>query len=399
MNENWSQRISPPGLHDRTPRPERHATWLELFFDLVFVVAVAELGHLLAESLTTNGIIEFAALFVPVWWVWITHSYYGDIFDRDDTVYPLASIVVMLGVIVWSFTFHGAFHGGASGFVLVYLALRLLNTGLYLIAGRAVPETRRLATMIALGYLVGLAFWIGSFAVSPPMKYGLWVIGIVIEISSMSIVYVTLEDVPAQRSHMDERFGLFTIVVLGETILGVASGTSDSHWQATAVITGIAGFVIAVSLWWLYFAYSDNDIVNRFVRSDWRGVVRWSIYGYGHLPVFACITALGIGIEAAVIAVTDGHGLDGASTIVLFGSAAGFLVTVTGVQWAGLRDVPRSTIGSRMAGAGVVLLLAVASGYIGLLPATTLLAGLFVLLIAIEVPRIGGGVEGIERPV
>ncbi|WP_246998856.1 low temperature requirement protein A [Halosolutus gelatinilyticus] len=388
MSKNWLQLVSAPALHDRTPIPDRHATWLELFFDLVFVVAVAELGRILADSLTANGIVEFVVLFIPVWWVWGAHSYYGDVFDQNDVIYPLASITVMLGVIVWSFTFSDALHGGATAFAIFYILLRLLNTGLYLIVSRIVPEARELATILSIGYMIGIMFWAVSLAIPPPLTYGLWAAGLVIEISWTSIVYMILEDVPAQRSHMDERFGLFTIVVLGEAILGVASGTADTNWQTVPAIIGIAGFLIAVSFWWLYFAYSDNDIVNRFVRSDWFGVIRWSLYGYGHLPVFACITAFGIGIETTIIAGAEGHEFEGASRLILFGSIAGFLATVTIIQWAGLHALPRSTIATRFVGVGIVLILAVTSTHLGLLTTMVLLAGVFVVLLTLEIFRL-----------
>ncbi|MCO8255807.1 low temperature requirement protein A [Haladaptatus sp. AB618] len=398
MSKNWLQLVTPPALHDRTPIADRHATWLELFFDLVFVVAIAELGHLLADSLTIDGITEFVGLFVPVWWVWSTHSYYGDVFDQDDVVFPIASIVVMLGVIIWSFTFPAALYGGAVAFILVYVFLRLVNIGLYLIASRTVPEARELATKSSIGNAIGLSFWIVSLAVSPPLQYGLWAVGLIIEISWTPVVYMLLEDVPIQRSHMDERFGLFTIVVLGESILGVASGTTDTNWQATAAIIAVAGFLIAVCFWWLYFAYSDSNIVNRFIRSDWIGAIRGSLYVYGHLPVFACITAFGIGIETTIVAGAEGHEFVGASQLILFGSTAGFLVTVTIIQWAGLHALPRSTIVTRFVGASIILVLATVSSHLGVLLTMLLLAGTFIVLVAIEIPRIGS-TRGIEQSI
>lgn len=391
--------MTPPALHDREPRAERHATWLELFFDLVFVVAVAELGHLLAGSLTPVGIVEFAALFVPVWWVWITHSYYGDVFDRGDTVYPLATVLVMLGVVSWSVTFHDAFHGGATAFVGAYLALRLLNVALYVFAGRTDPDARTLATRFTLGYALGLAFWVVSLALPAPTTYVLWAVGIAIEIVSTPAVYATLPEAPAQRSHMDERFGLFTIIVLGETIVGVAAGTTDTDWQAAATVTGVAGFAIAVGLWWLYFAYSDSEVVDRFVRSDWRGVARWVVYGYGHLPLFACLTAMGIGIETAIVAAGEGHALAAPARAILFGGAALFLVTVTVVQWAGPQVLSRRTAAARGFVAGVAFLFALPGDVADPLTKVVLLALLFVSLVIVEIPAVGSATEGVEQPM
>ncbi len=90
----------PPRLRTEVPQGERHATWLELFFDLVFVIAVAELAHLLHDDLTPRGLLVYAALFVPVWWQWIDFSYYGDQYDTDDLSYRLALLAAMLGVVI-----------------------------------------------------------------------------------------------------------------------------------------------------------------------------------------------------------------------------------------------------------------------------------------------------------
>lgn len=107
-------RWSPPRLRTRVEPGERHATWLELFFGLVFVVAVAELAYLLHNDLTPRGLLVFAALFVPVWWQWIDFSYYGDQYDTDDLSYRLALLAAMLGVVLLALTIPDVPDGGST---------------------------------------------------------------------------------------------------------------------------------------------------------------------------------------------------------------------------------------------------------------------------------------------
>ncbi|WP_254543837.1 low temperature requirement protein A [Halomarina pelagica] len=391
--------LASPALHDAESDPERHATWLELFFDLVFVVAVAELGHLLAENLTPGGIVEFAALFVPVWWVWITHSYYGDVFDDGDAVYPLATLATMFGVVVWSVTFHGALHGGSVGYVLVYLALRALSVGLYLFAASTTPEARTLARRFAAGYSLGLALWVASLAVPEPLRFGLWAIGLAVEALSSPVVYVTLPDVPAQVSHMDERFGLFTIIVLGEAIVAVAAGTAEVEWALAPALAATCGFVVAVCLWWLYFEYSDATVIDRALVSDARGLTRSFVYGYGHLALFASIVATGVGIGAVIDAAAASAALSTSARIVLCGGLGVFLLGLIVVQWAAVQPVAGATAAVRLGAAAAFLLV----GVVGVgLPPSILLAGLTALVLCVlgsELVRARRGVAGVEAEI
>ena len=117
--------ITVPRLIERASG-ERHATWLELFFDLVFVVAVAELGHFLHNNLSPWGLVVFTLLFVPVWWQWIDFSYFLDQFDVDDLLHKVSLFAVMFGVIALAITIPNAVGDNSVGFTLAIVALRAL---------------------------------------------------------------------------------------------------------------------------------------------------------------------------------------------------------------------------------------------------------------------------------
>lgn len=324
---------------------DRHATWLELFFDLVFVVAIAQLAHLLHDHLDWGGIASFAALFIPVWWLWIDFSYYADQFNVERGFYRLIMLSIMFGMIVLALTLPEALEDrGSALFASVYTALRLIIVGLYFQAWRLVPQARELTKRYTLSFLVALILWLVSIAVPPPIRFVLWGVALLIEITTGPITYATIRAVPRQVSHMDERFGLFVIIVLGEAIIAVATGVADIQWQQQEILTAIAGFVAAVSLWWMYFERADDSVIYSALRGDRRALMRSYVYGYSHVLVFIGIVAMGVGIQSAIEAAAAAEELSSAMRVVLAGGASLFLIGLTLVQWAAPRSLPDRVI-------------------------------------------------------
>ncbi|MEM0981699.1 MAG: low temperature requirement protein A [Cyanobacteria bacterium P01_H01_bin.58] len=311
----------------------RHAIWLELFFDLVFVLAISQLAHLLHSELSWTGIAEFAALFVPVWWLWIDFSYYADQFDVDRGPYRLVMLGVMFGVVVLSLTIHDALHGGSVNFAAAYAALRLVIILLYVQAWRFVPQSRELTKRYTLSFTIAFCLWLLSIATPEPIRYGLWAIALLIEISNGPITYLTIRNVPIQESHMDERFGLLVIIVPGEAIIAVANGVAETDWQWDNVLTGAAGFLTAIGLWWMSFERADESTINWALRSGRFALFRAYIYGYSHLLAFIGIVATGVGVQSA-IEVAGGHSFTAPARAALCGGIAVFLLGVTALQWA-----------------------------------------------------------------
>ncbi len=336
---------------------ERRATWLELFFDLVFVVAIAQLAHFLHHELTWAGIGGFAALFVPVWWLWIDFSYYADQFDIERGSYGYTMLGVMFGIIVLAMTIPNALHGGSAAFATIYAALRLVIIVLYIQAWRLVPQSRELTARYTISFSIALVLWLISIFVPEPIRFVVWGIALFIEISNGPITYVTIRSVPAQVSHMDERFGLFVIIVLGEAIVAVATGVAGTQWQWQAILTGLGGFIVAVSLWRMYFERADSSVINWALRGNKPALLRSFVYGYSHFFVFAGIVATGVGIQSAIEAATKGSWTVEARAV-LCGGLAVFLLGLSAVQWAAPRSLPGQIIGVRvLAALGCALLL------------------------------------------
>ena len=344
------------GTREGSPR---HATWLELFFDLVFVLSMAELAPLLHAHPQWSGLLSFAALFVPVWWLWIDFSYYADQFDVDRGRYRLVFLGVMFGIVVMALTIPGALSSGTASFALVYAVLRLVIITLYVQAWRHVRDSRELTARYVISFSIAFLFWLVSIFVAPPLRFGLWAIALLIEISNGPITYLTIRRVPQQESHMDERFGLFVIIVLGEAIIAVASGVADTAWEWQSVLTAACGFAIAVSLWWMYFERSDETVINQALRGGKKALFCSYVYGYSHLFTFMGIVATGVGIQFAIEA-TAGEAFILTMRAALCGGVAVFLLGTTTLQWASPRSLPTRVMVMR------VLLIVLSLGLISL---------------------------------
>jgi low temperature requirement protein LtrA len=310
----------PPRLRRADDGQEHHASWIELFFDLVFVVVIAELSHGLKENLSTRGFIEFAALFIPCWWAWVLFTFYADRFDTDDFVHRLLIMSGMLTIIFLGVNVHSAFEGGSVGFAVAYVLARSIVLVLYARAARHVPVARANLKLYLASYVPSTCLWLTSIVVPQPYRYVLWTIAMLIELSIPIIGSRFLVATPSHPSHLPERFGLFTLIVLGEAIVSVATATANTNWQLSSTIAAVFGFAIAACLWWLYFNFLESSIVIRDIRSV-------HIYNYGHLPILMGLTLVAVGIEHTILEVNQRF-LPAATRWALCGGLALYLLTI-----------------------------------------------------------------------
>ena len=314
----------------------RHATWLELFFDLVVVVAVASLAALLRDDHSFGGIAIFVGLLVIVWWVWISFSYFADLFDNDDVLDRVAQLTAMLGAGVLAFILSGGVSQDSAALAVTNAVLFGFLALLYLHAGREEPRARELCSWYVFGSATGSALWAASLLAATPGRYVVWGVAVAANaLISGPIAYARMRDPPTQVSHMPERFGLFVIVVLGESILATVDGVSAISLDAEGVLIAVAGFVIAASLWWVYFDQFDEQAIDRAIAGGRSAQVRSFVYGYGHLLIYASVVAIGVGVELALEeSAHENH------PVPLFGIGmvaviAGFLLISTGIGRGG----------------------------------------------------------------
>ena len=286
---------------------ERASTWLELFFDLCFVVAVAALARGLHHEPNLDGMLRFLGLFVPVWWSWMIFTWYATSFDNDDVPYRVTLFVAMLSILGLAASVGriGVDHSAVVGFVLAYSLMRLLVAALFVRAGRNLPaDLRPFVAYYATGNILGASIWLASLLVPAPFRYVVWAVGLAVELLGPILAVMTLENprITFHPRHIAERYGLFTLIVLGESVLAVASGTAGTDWALAAVLTAVAGFVAAVCIWWLYFDHVGSSGIELGPRPAF-------YWGYGHYAVYAGIAAFGVGVLLAIEAAAPQYAL------------------------------------------------------------------------------------------
>jgi low temperature requirement protein LtrA len=219
--------------------------------------------------------------------------------------------------------------------VLAYAFMRFLVAGLFVRAGRHVPTTLRpFVAFYVAGNVVGAAIWLSSLLVPPPLRYVIWAIGLCVELLGPILAVRTLDNprITFHPRHIAERYGLFTLIVLGESVLAVASGTAGTDWAPEAVLTAAVGFVAAACIWWLYFDHVGSSGIELGPRPAF-------YWGYGHFAVYAGIAAFGVGVQLAVEAAApeyalaagaapEGYGL-GARTVL----AGGVILFLLGIAF------------------------------------------------------------------
>ncbi|BDP40099.1 low temperature requirement protein A [Deinococcus aetherius] len=274
----------------------RRVTWLELFYDLVFVVVISRLAHHLADHPDARSLGEFLLLFIPVWWVWLSVAYYNERFETYDLSFRVATFLQMLAVAGMAATAEYGLGKTATGFALSYAFARALITLMWWRAGRHNPGVRPVTDLYVRNFSVSVGLWTVAAFLSGPEALALKAAGLLIDLVTPLLTLADQPRVfPAPARKLHERFGLFVIIVLGESLVGVVNGLAEAgRFDVVTLLRFVLGLLLGFGLWWIYFDYigrREPDSHNR-----WR-FLSWT---YLHLPLVVGITMIGAMIEHAV---------------------------------------------------------------------------------------------------
>ncbi|MFI5914306.1 low temperature requirement protein A [Dactylosporangium sp. NPDC051541] len=371
--------VRPPELR---VEGERSASRLELFFDLAYLLVVAELATALAEDLTWAGAAAFAGLFTVTWWSWVTTTLYANRFDTNDVIYRLAKLGTAAAVVGMAASARDAVGGKAVTFALCYLGTRLLLLALYARAYRHVADARATIRIYLAGVGAGAALWAASIAVEGPARYALWAAGIVAEAVAPILATRFGGGVPLHVEHLPERFGLFVMLVLGESIMSLAAGIHETDWHAEALWPAAIAFLAIAATWWNYFDLG-GAAGKRRLESDGDEQESWvpDAYIYGHLPLTLGLAVFAVGVEEYIVHPGDGApwALHGGMGLFLAGTAA--VVAGTNGHWRAAWPWPAAALPVVAAvgvidGAAGVLPPPIALGLTGAVVVATVLAGI-----------------------
>lgn len=286
----WSWQ--PPRLWtDEEQQHERPAAWQEIVYDLVFVVSIAELAAGLEGEIGWGEIARFVLLLVPIWWVWMGVTLANNRFTGDELGRWLITLLNLLAAAGLAVTVGQATGERALGFTAAYIVARGLVIAQWISAGIIDPSARPLTNRLALGSIVALLPWLASLAVPAPTRYGLWAVGLAIDL------LVPLATLNAQRRlprlntwHLAERYRLFTIIVLGEAVAGAIRGASET--DRLPLLSGSLALALAFGLGWAAF---ESPLSGPGLSGP-----RGTASGYLLFPLIAALTALGAAVTDVI---------------------------------------------------------------------------------------------------
>ena len=314
-------------LWSADPSQSRRASWLELFFDLIFVAAVAQVGVPLREDYTVHGLVRYALMFLLIWWAWLGHTMYSTRFDTDDVVQRLLTLLQIFAAAAMAANAKSAFDSrDSAGFAAAYAVLRAVLVVQYLRA-RQLTETRRLTTLYAIGFGTAAVLWAVAAIFPAPVRFWLWAAALLIDLGTPWLSVQHTHKHPPDAEHLPERFGLFTIILLGESVAAVMHGMeSQDMWSPSAAVSAFTGLSLAFGYWWWYFD-GARGAAKRNVTSN-RKTLLFQIWSYAHLPLYLCVAVVGVGVEH-VISLPPGVHLHREDAWILTGAAAALMTTLT----------------------------------------------------------------------
>ncbi|MFA1541957.1 low temperature requirement protein A [Actinomadura monticuli] len=372
--------------------PHRAASPLELLFDLTFVVAIAAatawLAHDIAEGHGAAGVVPFLQVFFAIWWAWMNFTWFASSYDTDDVAYRLLTMLQMAGVLVLAAGVPAAVdHTDYRAVTIGYLIMRIGLGAQWVRAGVEEPAGRRTALRYAAGISVLQVGWLLRLLLAETGN-----LPASAEVPAFVALAACELAVPlwAERAapttwhphHIAERYGLFTIIVLGESVLaatrGVAGSLEDTDVGGPLLVIAVSGLVVLFSLWWLYFlAPAGEGLSDRRHRSY--------LWGYGHYGIFASLAALGAGLEVAVE--QTGHGVHASPAAICYAVAIP-LSAYLGLLWLVHASIVAEPLAHPVAVAAcvtVILLLPSAAPHVGTAAVIAAIAGLCVLLTAFTI--------------
>ncbi|UOR01773.1 low temperature requirement protein A [Leucobacter allii] len=365
-----------PGQHHRVASP------LELFFDLVFVVAVSQasqnLHHGISEGHAGPSVLAYVMVFFAIWWAWMNFTWFASAFDTDDWLYRLSTIVQMGGVLVLAAGVHDAMSAGEWDTVTWgYVIMRLAMVGQWLRLAASDPEQRATAIRYAIGIAAVQLLWVARILFSADVQFWTFWPCLVLEVL-VPIWAERARSTPWHPHHIAERYSLFVLILLGESLLASANAIIDAlnsgEHLPGLVGLAVAGIALAAGIWWMYFSGEYGDRLRTMQQAFG--------FGYAHFILFAAVGAVSAGIEVELdlLAGASEHLTAATASFALTVPVAAFMLVV----WALLL---RRHIGAASSACFLVLTAAVLLS--ALFPQGTVLGATAAAVLAVVVVELG----------
>jgi low temperature requirement protein LtrA len=354
-------------------------TPLELFFDLVFVLAITQCTALMADQPTWEGLAKGVLVLGVMWWSWVGYAWLTSVVDPEEGVVRLAMFGAMAGLLVIALCIPEAFDDAALLLAGAYAVVRFGQIALLMIASREDPELRRstfgllIGTAIGVGLITGAAFADGAF------QGALWAVALALDMGEPFVF--GSEGWKLVPGHFAERHGLIIIIALGESIVAIGVGAEGLDIDAGVVVAATLGIVVAGALWWLYFdvvaLVAERRLTQATPGKEQNEIARDS-YSYLHFPMVAGIVLLALGLKKTLEHVEDP--LEIVPAVGLLGGTAIYLLAHVAFRWRNVHRLNRWRLGLAV----VLVALLPAAVELPALATLAILAALLSALIAYE---------------
>jgi low temperature requirement protein LtrA len=362
-------------------REQARVTALELFFDLVFVLAVTQCTTLMANDPTWQGLLRGLLVLAVLWWPWTGYAWLTSVVDPEEGAVRIAMFAAMAAFLVSALAVPNAFGDDAFAFALAYGFVRVAHIWLFVIASRDAPGLRRSVTGLGASTGIGVCLLLAASSVDGWKQGTLWVLALVIDVGAP--LFFWAEGWQLMPTHFAERFGLIVIIALGESIVAIGVGSHEVV-DLGVVTTATLGVGIAATLWWLYFDVIAWLAVRHLVEAEpgrQQNELARDAYGILHYPIVAGIVLTALGLKTTLADVGDP--LDAVPAAALVGGVALYLLGHVAVRWRLVH-----TFGwHRLAAAAVMVALFPTAKEIPALATVALVLLLLCALVAWEVTR------------
>jgi low temperature requirement protein LtrA len=371
----------------RTPRvmavrrQEARVTSLELFFDLVFVLALTQCTALMAADPTWQGLGRGLLVLAVLWWSWGGYAWLTSVVDPEEGVVRLAIFAAMAAFLVAALSVPDAFGDDAFTFACAYAIVRIAHIWLFTIASRDEPGLRRSVTGLGASTAVGVGLLLAASTTDGWLQGALWAIALLVDVGAPLLFWS--EGWQLFPAHFAERYGLIVIIALGESIVAIGVG-SDAVVDLGVVLAASLGVATAAAMWWLYFdviAWLAERRLSSAAPGREQNELARDAYSVLHLPMVAGIVLSALGLKTTLAHVGDP--LDVVPAFALLGGVAMYLLAHVGFRWRLVRTLSRH----RLAGALLLLALLPLALELAALATLAIVVGVLCALIVYEVTR------------
>lgn len=319
-------------LRARAAHQHHRVTYVELFFDLVFVFAITQISHTLLAHFTPLGVLQTTILFLAVWWVWIYTSWITNWLDPDRTPVRVMLFCLMVAGLWLSTSIPKAFDSRGLAFALAFVFMQVGRSAFtYVSIPKSQPGWRLNLLRITCWLICSGVFWIAGALAEGQARLILWMIAVTIEYCGPvsrfwfpGLGATPVEDWDIEGGHMAERCALFIIIALGESIVVTGATFASATWTAPTIMGFVIALLGSIAMWWVYFHIGAEAGAEEISHSDETGKLARLAYTYLHLPIVAGIVVTAVGDEL-LLAHPDGH-TDAKTILSMIGGPLLFLI-------------------------------------------------------------------------